>query len=89
MAFSRVVVLHGGELAVDVAEKLQQSKPAALEGVVEVTLRSMDSKPKELPALATSGGKSKSTTLLVMVIQTVENAQPTEEGGATLPQYLG
>lgn len=73
--FSSVLVLAGGELAVDVAEQIVAKKPADFS--IPIACRSMSDKPKEVPGLGAD-------VLLVLVIQTIENAQPTEDGGRLL-----
>jgi len=69
-----VLVVSGGELANDVMESIMAKKPSTLD--ISVTSRSAADKPKELVTLE--------DTLIVFVIQTVENAQPTEDGGSLL-----
>jgi len=66
----QLVVVHGGELAKDVAEQVLVKKPAS--SSVEVSLRSASERPKTLVDLSDD-------TLVCFVMQTVENAAPTEE----------
>mmetsp|Transcript_8062 Transcript_8062/g.16819 ORF Transcript_8062/g.16819 Transcript_8062/m.16819 type:complete len:167 (-) Transcript_8062:347-847(-) len=70
---SHVIVVHGGELAQDVAEQIVRQKPAGC-GVPVVTRRA-DERPKALLDLGHE-------TLLCFVLQTIENGDPTEDGGA-------
>ena len=69
---SQVVVIHGGELAKDVAEQIVAKKPAS---VASVSSRCASARPK---TLLDYGGD----TLVCFVLQTIENAAPTEEGGS-------
>ena len=75
MAVQKVVVVHGGELASDVAEQVKEKKPAKLD--VEVTLRNASERPKTLLDLGPG-------TVVCFLIQTIENSSPTEEGGTCL-----
>mmetsp|Transcript_23155 Transcript_23155/g.38285 ORF Transcript_23155/g.38285 Transcript_23155/m.38285 type:complete len:161 (+) Transcript_23155:61-543(+) len=71
MAIQKLVVVHGGELAKDVAEQIAAKK----QGSIEVTVRSASERPK---ALVDFGDD----TLVCFVMQTIENDAPTEEGGS-------
>jgi len=76
MALTKIIVVHGGDLAKDVAEQLQAKKPASLD--IEVELRSAAKSPKALLENANP------STLHCFIVQTVENEAPTEEGGSTV-----
>jgi sulfite reductase alpha subunit-like flavoprotein len=76
MAVSKLVVVHGGELAKDVAEQIVTKKPAT-SSISDVSLQCASQRPKALLGL-------KDDTLVCFVMQTIENAAPTEEGGSCL-----
>lgn len=69
-AFENIVIVHGGELAKDVADQILAKQPAG--SAIKVTLRSASERPKALADL-------KSDTLVCFVMQTIENAAPTED----------
>jgi hypothetical protein len=71
MAVTKLVIVHGGELAKDVAEQIAGKKPEG-SSVEEVSLRSGSERPKSLVDLDEN-------TLVCFVVQTIENAAPTEE----------
>jgi hypothetical protein len=71
MAVTKLVIVHGGELAKDVAEKIAEKKPEG-SSVEEVILRSGSDRPKNLVELDAK-------TVICFVVQTIENAAPTEE----------
>jgi sulfite reductase alpha subunit-like flavoprotein len=73
MPFDELVIVYGGELAKDVAEQVVSQKPA--DSSITVTLRCADERPK---TLANYGA----TTAVCFILQTIENAAPTEDGGA-------
>lgn len=70
MTISKLVVVHGGELAKDVAEQLVEKKPA------NTITTEMICASKRPSALVDMGSED---TLFCFVLQTVENAAPTEE----------
>ena len=70
----KLIIVHGGELARDVAEQIESLKPSAHDA--EVTLRCASERPKKLLELLDE------TTVLCFVMQTIENENPTEEGGS-------
>jgi len=70
---SKVVVVYGGELAKDVAERIVQQKPISCS--YDVSMRCASERPKTL--LDYDG-----ETTVCFVLQTIENAAPTEEGGS-------
>lgn len=72
----KLIVVHGGELANDVADQVLAKKPATLANV-DVSLRSASERPKTL----LDNGED---TVICFVIQTIENASPTEEGGTCI-----
>ena len=67
---SKILIVHGGELAKDVAEQLAAKNPANSSTTVEVKCASQ--RPSALLELGED-------TLVCFVLQTVENAAPTEE----------
>jgi sulfite reductase alpha subunit-like flavoprotein len=81
MAPKKIVIVHGGELAKDVAEQIAALKPAT--SVFEVTLRCASERPKTLLNYSASDDSGNST-VLCFVMQTIENEGPTEEGGSVL-----
>jgi sulfite reductase alpha subunit-like flavoprotein len=79
-----VVVVHGGELAQDVAARLVQSQPEALkEMAISVRLQSAAERPNKLID-AGAGSDDGSTTVVCYIMQTIENGEPTEDGGPTV-----
>lgn len=70
MSIEHVVVVYGGELAKDVAEQVEAKKPAG--SSVKVTIRCADDRPKALTDLGAD-------TLVCFILQTIENASPTED----------
>ena len=73
---TNVIVVYGGELAQDVAAQIEQTKP---EGNVTVVVQSASERPKKL--LDTHANDN---TVVCFVMQTIENAAPTEDGGTTV-----
>lgn len=76
MTFSKVVIIHGGELSKDIAEQITAKQPSSLP--VDVSLRCASERPK---TIVTAYGPD---TLICFVMQTIENGAPTEEGGSCL-----
>lgn len=74
MAPTKVVIVHGGELARDVAERI--AARASPSSSFDVSLRCASERPRTLPDLA------EDAVVLCFVMQTVENESPAEEGGA-------
>lgn len=74
-AIRQVVIVYGGDLAQDVADRVAESSKAA---VVTVTKQSAAERPKKLVDTLSSD------TVVCFILQTVENAAPTEEGGTTV-----
>lgn len=68
---SKLLIVHGGELAKDVAEQLAAKKPAK-STVSDVTLRCGSDRPKNLLEIGED-------TLICFIMQTIENAAPTEQ----------
>ena len=66
----KLVVVYGGPLAKDVAERLLEKKPST--SAVDVTLRNASERPKTLL-------DHTEDTVVCFVIQTIENENPTEE----------
>mmetsp|Transcript_30321 Transcript_30321/g.40281 ORF Transcript_30321/g.40281 Transcript_30321/m.40281 type:complete len:164 (+) Transcript_30321:79-570(+) len=75
----KVVIIHGGELANDVAQQVAAKKPSTL-SAVDVTIRNASERPKTLL-------EHGSDTIICFIMQTIENASPTEEGG-TLVRFF-
>ncbi|VEU37385.1 unnamed protein product [Pseudo-nitzschia multistriata] len=80
---TKIVVVHGGELARDVAEQIEALRPKEC-GTVEVTLRCASERPKTLLDYKTGRGGDDEKVVLCFILQTIENAAPTEEGGSVL-----
>jgi sulfite reductase alpha subunit-like flavoprotein len=70
--FEKLVIVYGGELAQDVAERIK----AKQSGNIQVVTRNASERPKTLIDFD-------SKVLVCFVMQTIENAAPTEDGGAT------
>ena len=80
--FKQIVIIHGGnDLPKDIAEQLFERKPKEAVAM-DVSLRCASNKPKTLVE-----EYSTSETLVVFIIQTIENSLPTEEGSALI-RYL-
>lgn len=74
MVVKQLVVVYGGELAKDVAQQIVSKKPpASCSTTIEVSLRSAAERPKTLVNLKAPD------TAVCFVMQTIENAAPTEE----------
>lgn len=69
MMITKLVVVHGGELAQDVAEQIAKKGDSSS---IKVSLKSASERPKTLLDL-------NDDTVVCFVMQTIENAQPTEE----------
>ena len=67
---NKVIIVHGGELAHDIAQQLSQKKPENLP--VHVSIQNASERPKSL----LNHGKD---TVVCFIIQTIENECPTEE----------
>ncbi len=67
---NQVIFVYGGELANDVAQQLQAKKPDMIS--VDVSLRNASERPKTLLEFGEE-------TVVCFVIQTIENAAPTED----------
>lgn len=70
--FSNMVIVHGGELADDVSARILAKKSE--NQPINVSMRPGSESPKTLLDLGPD-------TLVCFVLQTIENASPTEEGG--------
>lgn len=70
-----VIVIYGGELAKDVAEQIKAQAPP---GITSVTLQSASERPKKLLE-----DEATAVAVWCFVLQTVENGDPTEDGGVT------
>lgn len=75
-SFEKLVIVHGGELAQDVAERIKTKQPAGAASL-KVEVRNASDRPKTLLDLDEK-------VLVCFVMQTIENAAPTEEGGTTV-----
>jgi len=71
MKIKTISIVHGGELASDVAQQIKAKKPEGIHDV-DVVLRNASDRPK---TLLDHGGD----TIICFVIQTIENSSPTEE----------
>lgn len=84
---TNIVVVHGGELAKDVSEqianRINNNNNNKHQVISAVTLRSASERPKTLldymSLSSDDDDSSATTTLVVFVMQTIENASPTEE----------
>lgn len=76
MTISSLIVVYGGELARDVAEQIVTKQPSST--ALSVTIQNASERPKKLI------DNSNESTAVCFVMQTVENACATEDGGATL-----
>eukprot|EP00537_Pseudo-nitzschia_pungens_P003398 CAMPEP_0172367750 /NCGR_PEP_ID=MMETSP1060-20121228/23402_1 /TAXON_ID=37318 /ORGANISM="Pseudo-nitzschia pungens, Strain cf. cingulata" /LENGTH=170 /DNA_ID=CAMNT_0013092101 /DNA_START=57 /DNA_END=569 /DNA_ORIENTATION=+ len=77
---TKVIVVHGGELARDVAEQIEAVQPSG--GEFDVKLRCASERPKTLLDYKSDNADDK--VVLCFVLQTIENAAPTEEGGSVV-----
>lgn len=68
MSFQNLIIVHGGELAHDVANQLEKGAASC-----NPTVRCASERPKTLLK------EMNASTLVVFIVQTIENAQPTEE----------
>jgi hypothetical protein len=68
-----LVVVYDGELSKDIAEQLISKQRTSS---VQTRLRSASDKPKDL---VSDFCCAESTTLVCFIIQTIENASPTED----------
>lgn len=68
---TKLLLVHGGELAKDVAEQIAAKKPAG-SSISDVTLRCASERPKTLLDVDAE-------TIVCFVMQTIENSAPTEE----------
>ena len=82
--FKQIIIIHGGnDLPKDIAGQLLEHKPKDIgDDDINVILRCASNKPKTLIEDYPS-----SDILVVFILQTIENAQPTEEG-STLVRYF-
>ncbi len=71
----KIIIVHGGELARDVAEQIESLQPSSN---FEVTLKCASERPKKLLEQL----ENDSNVFLCFVMQTIENENPTEEGGS-------
>jgi hypothetical protein len=67
---SQVVIVYGGELAKDVAERVLSKKPDS--SSLQVSMQCASERPKALVDLGDD-------TCVCFILQTIENAAPTEE----------
>jgi len=80
-----IVILHGGELSSDVANKIAAVVTPLVGGSAHVHQISMSkSKLFKSALVEDTGGLAKPTTLAIFVAQTIENEAPTEDGGACI-----
>lgn len=75
LPISKVVLVYGGELANDVAQQLEAKKPASLSSTISCSLRNASERPNKLLDFG-------SDVLVCFILQTIENGNPTEDGGA-------
>ena len=79
MTTIKVVIVHGGELAKDVAEQIESLKPSK---DFEVTLRCASERPKTLLEHVKKEDNGDSKTVLCFVMQTIENEAAPEAAGS-------
>jgi hypothetical protein len=70
MSIKEVVLVYGGELAIDVAHQLESKKPSS--SSVSCTLRNASERPKTLLDYGPD-------VLVCFILQTIENGNPTED----------
>ena len=70
---NHLVVVYDGELSKDIAEQLISKQQASS---IQVSLRSAGDKPK---GLVSDFCHNASTTVVCFIVQTIENASPTED----------
>jgi hypothetical protein len=70
---NHLVVVYDGDLSKDIAEQLISKQPASS---IQVSLRSASDKPK---GLVSDYSQSAFATVICFIIQTIENASPTED----------
>lgn len=76
-----VLIVHGGELASDVAQQLAAAAGANHHhGDLAITVQSAAERPTDKWLQA----YNKNDTVVCFVMQTIEHAAPTEEGGTTM-----
>jgi len=76
-----VVIVYGGELAQDVADRIIASRPTVANPTATVTKRSASERPQRLV------DDLGSDAVVCFVLQTIENASPTEDGGTTVRYF--
>lgn len=69
--YKQLIVVHGGELANDVAQQIESKKPSSFEDL-KVSIRNASERPKQLLEYGDD-------TVVCFVIQTIENESPTED----------
>jgi len=72
---TKLVVVHGGDIAEDVAQQVIAKKPNDV--TFEIVLRNASERPKTLLDYDKD-------TVVCFIIQTVENAAPSEDGGSCI-----
>lgn len=71
--YKQLILVHGGELANDVAQQIESKKPlSSFEEDLKVTIRNASERPKQLLEYGDD-------TVVCFVIQTIENESPTED----------
>lgn len=70
MSIKKVIVVYGGELAHDVAQRLESKKPSS--STVSCALRNASERPKTLLEHGPD-------VLVCFILQTIENGNPTED----------
>jgi sulfite reductase alpha subunit-like flavoprotein len=73
---TRAVIVHGGQVAQDVAIQLESKKPDSCSGI-STSIQCASLRPKNLLEL-------ESNVLVCIILQTIENASPTEQGSTCL-----
>ena len=76
---TQVLLVYDGDLSNDVARQIETSKPASASAVT-VTFQSAADRPTKWM----DGWKNHASSVVCFILQTIENAAPTEDGGTTV-----
>ena len=79
---TRVLIVHGGELAHDVAQQWATAARAGNNNLT-ITVQCASERPTKWMKSDDNNKNNSASTLVCFVVQTVENAAPTEQGGTT------
>jgi len=73
---TKILIVYGGELAQDVAKRIVKTKPEFLTDITISVQSGSEQRPKQLLSLGED-------VVVIFILQTIENAAPTEDGGTT------